>query len=322
MTAKAGDEGRGSDGAPAGAGPGARQTTAYLKRLFADVGFTLDPRRGQNFLVDLNLLDVLARTAAITREDVVLEVGTGTGALTERLAPAAAAVVTVEVDRRLAQLARDRLVDHDNVTLVETDVLARKHRLAPEVLAAVGAALAEARGRFLLVANLPYCVATPVISNLLALPRPFDTAVVTVQRELGERMTAAAGASLYNALSVWVGAQCRGSVERVLPPTVFWPRPQVESAIVRLDLEPDRRGRIADLARFHAFVRDVFCHRRKLLRGVLARMAGGRREAGSRATVEAVFAACGLGPDARAEDITPDAFVELERAFAAASGSA
>lgn len=322
MTAAAGDEGRGSDAAPAGAVPGPRQTTAYLKRLFADVGFTLDPRRGQNFLVDLNLLDVLTRTAAITPDDVVLEVGTGTGGLTERMAPAAAAVITVEVDRRLAQLARDRLVDHDNVTLVETDVLARKHQLAPEVLEAVGTALATARGRFLLVANLPYCVATPVISNLLALPRPFDMAVVTVQRELGERMTAAAGTSLYNALSVWVGTQCRGSVERVLPPSVFWPRPQVESAIVRLELEPERRGRIADLARFHGFVRDVFCHRRKLLRGVLVRMAGGRRDAGSRATVDAVFTACGLGPQTRAEDITPDAFVELERAFAAVSQTA
>lgn len=313
--ARDGDE-RVPRGVPA---PGPRQTTAYLKRLFADVGFSLDPRRGQNFLVDLNILDLLARTAAIRPDDVVLEVGTGTGALTERIAPAAAAVVTVEIDRRLAQLARDRLVDHANVTLIEGDALARKHRLAPELLETLAARLAASGGRLLLVANLPYCVATPVISNLLALDRPFDAAVVTVQREMAERMTASAGTPLYNALSVWVGAQCRGTVERVLPPTVFWPRPKVESAIVRLDLEPSRRGMIEDLDRFHTFVRDVFCHRRKLLRGVLTRMAGRRHDGGARAVVDAVFTACALGPDTRAEDVTPAAFVELERHFALAT---
>jgi len=122
----------------------ARQTTTYLKQLFAQVGFTIDAKRGQNFLVDLNLLDLLERSAGIRPDDVVLEVGTGTGALTERLARAARHVVTCEVDSRLAQLARDKLVDCDNVTLVEGDVLASKHRFAPAVLAAVDAALSGA----------------------------------------------------------------------------------------------------------------------------------------------------------------------------------
>lgn len=302
------------DRPPAPAQP--RQTTAYLKELFQQVGFTIDARRGQNFLVDLNLLDLLARSAEIRPDDVVLEVGTGTGALTERLAAAAAQVVTAEIDPRLAQLARDRLVDRDNVTLVEGDVLAGKHRFAPALLEAIDAALAAVPGgRFLLVANLPYCVATPVISNLLALPRPFDAAVVTVQREMAERMTAAAGDSSYNALSVWVGAQCRGEIVRVLPPSVFWPRPKVDSAIVRLDLEPERRAAIGDLHRFHAFVREIFCHRRKLLRGVLLRMAGGKGSDAARHKVAQAYAAVGLGPDARAEEIDPDRFVRLEQAF-------
>jgi 16S rRNA (adenine1518-N6/adenine1519-N6)-dimethyltransferase len=297
----------------AGAAAPQRQTTAYLKKLFAQVGFRIDARRGQNFLVDLNLVDLAVRTADIRPPDVVLEVGTGTGVLTERLAAAAARVVTCEIDPRLAQLARERLVDRDNVTLVEGDALAAKHRLASAVLEAVAAGLAAApAGRFLLVANLPYCVATPVVSNLLALPRPFDAAVVTVQREMAERMTATPGAGAYNALSVWVGAQCRGTIERILPPSVFWPRPKVESALVRLDVEPARRAAIGDLAAFHAFVRDVFCHRRKLLRGVLVRLAGGGRASEeARAAVDAVFAACGLGPDARAEEIPPDEFVRL-----------
>jgi 16S rRNA (adenine1518-N6/adenine1519-N6)-dimethyltransferase len=298
------------------AAPAPRQTTAYLKQLFKQVGFTIDARRGQNFLADLNLIDLLVRTADPRPTDVVLEVGSGTGAVTERLAAAVAAVVTAEIDPRLAQLARDRLVDRDNVVLVEGDVLARKHRFADGVLTAVESALAaHPGGRFLLVANLPYCVATPVISNLLALPRPFDAAIVTVQREMAERMTAQAGSSAYNALSVWIGAQCRGEIVRVLPPSVFWPRPKVESAIVRLDLEPARRAAIGDLARFHDFVRDIFCHRRKLLRGVLLRIAGGKGDAAARARVERVYATLGLTPDTRAEDIPPDDFVRMLATF-------
>jgi 16S rRNA (adenine1518-N6/adenine1519-N6)-dimethyltransferase len=302
----------------------ARQTTAYLKKLFAQVGFTIDARRGQNFLVDLNLLDLLERSAGITPSDVVLEVGTGTGALTERLARAAGRVVTCEIDPRLAQLARERLLTVDDiggdlvarVELVEGDVLESKHRFAPAVLAAIEDACSrQPSGRFRLVANLPYCVATPIISNLLATHRPFDTATVTVQREMAERMTATAGTHAYNALSVWVGAQCRGEIVRILPPSVFWPRPKIESAIVHLVLEPERRALIQDLGRFHDFVRDVFCHRRKLLRGVLVRMAGGKQNEFSRETVARVYQTMGFDDSVRAEEISPDAFVRLEQAF-------
>lgn len=193
----------------ASTGRAVRQTTAYLRNLFEEVGFSIDARKGQNFLVDLNLLDLLERSAEIEPDDIVLEVGSGTAALTERLARAAFRVVSAEIDRRLATLARDRLIDAENVTIVEGDVLASKHRLAPAVLAAIDEAEAARQaagrsGRFLLVANLPYCVATPVISNLL-LVRPFASATVTVQREMGERMIAAAGSHAYNALSVWSG---------------------------------------------------------------------------------------------------------------------
>lgn len=301
---------------PGTAAPQPRQTTGYLKQLFSQVGFTIDARRGQNFLVDLNLVDLLVRTAAIGPADVVLEVGPGTGVVTERTSAAASHVVTAEIDTRLAQLARDRLIDRDNVTLVEGDALAGKHRFARALLEALDAALARSPGgRLLLVANLPYCIATPVISNLLARPRPFDAAVVTVQREMAERMTATAGTSDYNALSVWVGAQCRGEIVRVLPPSVFWPRPKVDSAIVRLDLEPDRRAAIGDLSRFHDFVRDVFCHRRKVLRGVLLRIAGGKQTAAAHDRVERAYAALGLPADIRAEDIPPDDFVRLAAVF-------
>lgn len=301
--------------APAPSGP-TRQTTSYLKQLFGQVGFQIDSSRGQNFLVDLNLVDFVVREAGIGPADTVLEVGCGTGVLTERLAAVAARVVTAEIDPRLAQLARERLVDAENVELVEGDALEAKHRLAPRLLDAVDRARAASpSGEFRLVANLPYCVATPVISNLLALPRPFASATVTVQREMAERMTAVAGTGSYNALSVWIGCQCDAAILRILPPSVFWPRPKIDSAIVRIVVDPRRRATIADLGRFHRFVRDLFCHRRKVLRGVLLRMAGGKGETGVREGVDALYARLGLGADARAEELPPERLVALEEAF-------
>lgn len=294
----------------------ARQTTAYLKRLFAQVGFTIDSSRGQNFLVDLNLVDVVVRESGLGPEDVALEVGCGTGVLTERLAAVAGRVVAAEIDPRLAQLARERLIDTVNVDFVEGDALAAKHRLSPRLLEAVDAALAASpRGHLRLVANLPYCVATPVISNLLALPRPFASATVTVQREMAERIAAGPGTPAYNALSVWIGCQCRAEIVRILPPSVFWPRPKIESAIVRIVVDDARRGAIGDLGRFHRFVRDLFCHRRKVLRGTLLRLAGGKGTAGTREGVERLFATLGLPAEARAEELPPGTLVRLEREF-------
>ncbi len=296
-----------------------RQTTAYLKKLFSEVGFVIDTKKGQNFLVDLNLLDLLERSAEIQPDDIVLEVGSGTAALTERLARAAFRVVTIEIDNRLATLAQDRLVDADNVRLVNTDVLARKNKLSADVLSALDDAekdrlAKDKKGRFLLVANLPYCVATPVISNLM-LCRPFASATVTVQYEMAERMTASAGHHSYNALSVWIGSQCRSEIVRSLSPAAFWPRPKVDSAIVRLDLEEHRRSQILDLPRFHTFLRNIFCHRRKVLRGVLISLAGGKKNPDVVAKIDRIYEKFDLERNIRAESIDPDTFVKIEREF-------
>jgi 16S rRNA (adenine1518-N6/adenine1519-N6)-dimethyltransferase len=286
-----------------------RQTLSFLKQRFAEVGLNLVKRHGQNFLIDLNLLDVLIDAADLQPSDVILEVGTGTGSLTAQMAPRVAAVVTVEIDPRLHQLASEELIDHANVTMLLHDALRNKNNLDDAVLGAVRKRLAEQSGRRLkLVANLPYSVATPVISNLLLTDVTPVSMTVTIQKELADRIVARPGTKDYGALSVWVQSQCDAEIVRLLPPAAFWPRPLVTSAIVHIRLAPEKRARIADLRYFHDFVRSMFFHRRKFLRSVLVSALKSDFE---KTTIDEIIAEQGFGADARAEQLTPEAMIAL-----------
>jgi 16S rRNA (adenine1518-N6/adenine1519-N6)-dimethyltransferase len=277
-----------------------RQTRSYLTRLLQQHG--LNPRHdlGQNFLIDLNIIDLIVREAAPDARDVVLEVGAGAGSLTAALAPHVAAVVAVELDPKLHTLARDAVAAFPHATVIQADALYGKHRLNPAVLAAVEAALSADAGRRLkLVANLPYSVATPVISNLVATDLPWERIVVTIQYELAQRIVAVPRTADYSTLSVWLQSQCRIALVRKLPPAVFWPRPKVDSAVVRIEPDADRRLRIADREFFHDYVRRVFQHRRKHLRSVLRAM---YRQLNSVA-VDGLLVQARLSATARAEEL-------------------
>jgi 16S rRNA (adenine1518-N6/adenine1519-N6)-dimethyltransferase len=285
------------------------QTQSFLVRRFEQVGIRPRTKHGQNFLIDLNLLRLLFETAQIDQRDVVLEVGAGTGSLTALMARSAAAVVSVEVDPRLHQLAAEELVDFDNVTLLCRDALANKNTLHPALLEAVRSRLDEApTRRFKLAANLPYHIATPVISNLLACECPPATMTVTIQKELADRIVARPSTKDYGALSVWVQCQCEVELVRVMPPTAFWPRPKVHSAIVQIRLCDDWRRRIGDLAFFHSFVRAMFFHRRKLLRSVIH---SAYKEQLGKVDVDRMISGLGLGETTRAEELDVSAFLRL-----------
>ena len=286
-----------------------RQTVSYLTRRFREVGFEPVSRHGQNFMIDMNLQGMLVEAAQLDARDVVLEVGTGTGALTSLMAPRVAAVITVEIDQRLFQMASEELVDFPNVTMLSFDVLHNKNRFDPRVMETIGKVLGEGEGRRLkLVANLPYSVATPVISNLLSAEHVPQTMVVTVQKELAERLAAKPCTKDYGALSIWVQSQCRIELVRVLPPSVFWPRPKVESAIVRLELDEALRARIPDRLVFHDFVRSVFLHRRKFLRGVLV---SAYKDRLSKPQVDEVIQKLGFAEDQRAEQLDVEQMLAL-----------
>jgi 16S rRNA (adenine1518-N6/adenine1519-N6)-dimethyltransferase len=248
------------------------QTLAAIRDLLASRGLTPRKALGQNFLIDHNLIRKLADAAGIARGDLVLEVGPGTGALTDELLLRGAHVIAAELDRGLAELLRERLADPQaalgappeaRLTLIEGDALASKRRLA----LAIAQALA---GRpFRLVANLPYNAATPLMLALLTEHPECSGLWVTIQREVADRLLAKPSTPDYGTLGVVAQALARVGRLANLPRECFWPRPEVTSAMVSVIRRPDP---LTDRpVRLAAFCQRVFSQRRKQLGSVLGR---------------------------------------------------
>ncbi|MCE7973364.1 MAG: ribosomal RNA small subunit methyltransferase A [Leptolyngbya sp. PLA1] len=242
--------------------PSAVQTLAEIKELLASAG--LSPRHafGQNFLIDHNLIRRLVDASGVAAGDTVLEIGPGTGTLTDELLDRGCRVVAGEIDRGLCALLRERYAGR-TFTLIEGDCLASKHALNPELLAALGP------GQFRLVANLPYGAATPVMLSLLADVPACTGLFVTIQREVADRLMARPSTKDYGTISVVAQAVAEVRMVATLPPECFWPRPDVTSAMVRMTrLAAPLTARPRALA---DFCQSLFEKRRKQLGAVLGR---------------------------------------------------
>lgn len=252
---------------------------------------------GQNFLADANILRKIVDAAELTAADVVLEVGTGVGALTTALAQRAGQVVTVETDRTLAPLLAEVLAGRDNVQLVFGDIL--KHDPAALLPATTTAPKA--------VANLPYYITTPIFFHLLEAAVPWQCLVFLVQKEVADRMVAPPGNKAYGALSVMIQLSCHVELVGIVPPTVFIPRPKVRSAIVKLIPRP-RKSSPDTEACLSLLVRAVFSSRRKKLHNSLQPIYS---QLGGEAKVMAALKTLGLDPDQRGETLAPTEFYAL-----------
>ena len=256
-------------------------------------------RFGQNFMIDQNLVRLVAEAGGVGPGDWVLEVGPGTGTLTEELLARAGAVAAVEIDRDLAAMLRARFADRPPFTLIEGDALAGKHGLNADLLAS----MREAIGRGAptkLVANLPYNIASPLVIELLI--AGMDLLAFTVQKEVADRLRAGAGSDAYGPLSVMARMLARVEVLRTLPPQAFWPAPKVDSALVRMT----RADRLGGRARpFGEFVHRVFSFRRKTLRKALSE---------AEHDAPAVLAATGLDGALRPEVFTPEDLLRMYEA--------
>lgn len=255
--------------------PNQRQTLSYLQQTFA--GRRLEPKSklGQCFLIDLNLMELLLRAAELKSSDLAIEVGCGSGSLTLKLAELAGHVVGMEIDRGFFELAHDLTKAWGNVTLLHGDALKNKNTLNPDFLAAIRAQQQGTRiERVKLTANLPYVVATPVVTNLLLLDDiPIERMVVMVQFEMAERLLAKPSTKDYNASSIFVQSLCDIEMIRKIGPKAFFPPPKVDSAIIRLWPRPAKRAAIVEaigsVGRLHRMLHGLYLHRRKNLRGAL-----------------------------------------------------
>jgi 16S rRNA (adenine1518-N6/adenine1519-N6)-dimethyltransferase len=255
----------------------------------------LAPRRdlGQNFVADPNTVRRIASLAGVGPGDPVVEIGAGLGSLTLALAETGAAVTAVEVDAGIVAVLREVVAERGNVTVVAADAM----RADWQSLLAAGE-------RWTLVANLPYNVATPLVCDLLDGVPAIESMLVMVQREVGERLAAPPGNKQYGAVSVKVAYWATARIVGHVPASVFVPRPNVESALVRIDR---RQPPNVDREALFALVRTAFGQRRKMLRRSLA---------GS--VDPAVFAAAGVSPEARPEQLAIDDWVRLTNAMATA----
>jgi 16S rRNA (adenine1518-N6/adenine1519-N6)-dimethyltransferase len=288
-----------------------RQTQSHLRSLFAERGISPRHHLGQNFLIDLNIHKLIVDTAQVGPHDLILEVGPGTGALTTLMASRGAHIVAVEIDHGMARLAKEALAGMPNVHLIVADALANKNSLSPALVASLKEALTPLK-HFKFVSNLPYNIATPMITNLLVDPVLSPALmVVTVQCELARRMTALPSTSAYGQLSVLTQTLADVSIIRTLPPSVFWPRPKVESAIVAIQPDPGRRHDL-DTAWYHTIVRRVFLQRRKNLQHVLSSMWPNQWP---KIEVQRWLQSLGFDGRVRAETLQVGQFLSLTRAL-------
>ena len=242
------------------------QTLAEIKAMLAERGLRPRHALGQNFLIDQNLLRRLVESAQLKAGPLVLEVGPGTGTLTEALLEAGARVIACEMDRNLAALLRERIPSlgyEARFRLIEGDCLETGKKVNRELISAIG------EEPFVLVANLPYGAATPLMLSLLIDHPHCSRMAVTIQREVVDRLAAPHGSKDYGLLSIVAQALARIEPLAKLPPECFWPRPDVTSAMVLLERRSDPLTR--EPRRLAAFAQTLFSKRRKQLGSILGR---------------------------------------------------
>ncbi len=293
-----------------------RHTRSDLIRIFRERGLRANRHLGQNFLVDHNILDFICRPANLSPEDVVLEVGAGTGLLTEHLARTGAQVLAVEIDRKLFEIASEYTGAAPNVLILCADIHGPRRRVHPEVLAALDRlthAADGARRTFKVVSNLPYCISSDLIVSLLDVNPPPQQMVLTVQAEFAARMLARPGSRDYSGLTVLLRARAKVTRLRNLPPSVFWPVPKVGSSIIQVLPEEKRLAEIRDWALFTSIVAALFTQRRKTAAKALA---GFARRRIPRGRIDAALHAAGIAHGARADALRVAQIIALANALA------
>ena len=268
-----------------------------LKSLLHEKGVRLKKAYGQNFLTDETLLSKIADGAGIDKKDAVLEIGCGAGALTKVLSERAGKVVGYEIDKSLEPVLKETLKNCGNVTLEFKDVMKEKPENIVRLLG----------GEYKIVANLPYYITTPVIMKFLENPDSLISMTVMVQEEVARRFAAKEGSSDYGAITVGINLRGSASIIMRVGREKFTPVPNVDSAVVRIDINKDKFKGV-DLAAVRETVKAAFSGRRKTLENNLINAMGLKRETAKRCIEE-----CGFLPLCRGETLSAEDFVLLSQ---------
>lgn len=280
-------------------------TKAVLERH----GFTFKKSFGQNFLTDTNILQKIVDTAEIDKNVNVIEIGPGIGALTEFLAENAAEVVAFEIDERLVPILEDTLRDHDNINVINEDVL--KADLQTRVKEFKNPNLP-----IKVVANLPYYITTPILMHLIESKIPFAEFVVMMQKEVADRISAEPNTKAYGSLSIAVQYYMTAKVAFVVPRTVFVPAPNVDSAILKMTRREQPLVEVKDEDFFFRVSKISFVHRRKTLWNNLTSHFGKSEEVKTK--LEQALGNANIKPSIRGEALSIPDFARLSDALSEA----
>lgn len=273
-----------------------QNTIAVLQKY----NFSFQKKFGQNFLIDTHVLDKIIRSAEITKDDFVLEIGPGIGTMTQYLACAAREVVAVEIDKALIPILEDTLSSYDNVTVINEDVLK---------LDIVKLAQERNGGKPIkVVANLPYYITTPIIMGLFESHVPVQSITVMVQKEVADRMQVGPGTKDYGALSLAVQYYAKPYIAANVPPNCFMPRPKVGSAVIRLECHEEPPVQVKDEKLMFRIIRASFNQRRKTLANGLK---NSPEISLSREGIEQAIAELGKGASVRGEALNLEEFATL-----------
>ncbi len=277
-----------------GGPPYVRKEMEEIREILARNNFYFKKKFGQNFLTDPNLLGAIVRDAGVDEKTTVLEIGAGAGALTRALSAAAGKVLAYEIDASLRPVLAQTLAGCENVEVAFGDFLRADLR-----------AIEAELGHYRVVANLPYYVTTPVMMRFLEEASCCDGVTVMVQEEVADRFTAQAGTPEYGAVTAAIALRGEARIVRRVPRTMFTPRPNVDSAVVRIDFEQDRIP-VQSAGAYRAVVRCAFSGRRKTLENNLMNTFRLSREQAKEMLSEA-----GIADMARGETLTPAQFARL-----------
>lgn len=268
-------------------------------------GFGFQKRFGQNFLIDGNVVEKIVREAGITKDDFVLEIGPGIGTMTQILCENAREVAAVEIDKNLIPILAETLAPYDNVTVINEDILkVDVRKLAEE----------KNGGRPIkVVANLPYYITTPIIMGLFESHVPLESITIMVQKEVAQRMQVGPGTKDYGALSLAVQFYADAQIVLKVPASCFMPRPNVDSAVIKLVRHEDAPVKVRDEQFMFRVIRAAFNQRRKTLANSLANSSelNGSGHACTREDVTTALEAMGLPAGIRGEALTLAQFGEL-----------